>query len=32
LQHRLGNLAFIPGRVVSIVVLWNVLNVSLQLL
>jgi hypothetical protein len=31
-QDRLGGLAFLPGRVVSLVVLWNVLNVSAQLL
>ena len=28
LRDRLGGLAYIPGRVVSLVVLWNVLIVS----
>lgn len=32
LRDRLGGLAFIPGRVVSLVVLWNALNVSAQLM
>ncbi len=31
-RNRLGGLAFIPGRVVSLVVLWNVLIVSAQLM
>ena len=31
-KERLGGLAFIPGLVVLVVVLWNILNVTAQLL
>jgi hypothetical protein len=31
-RERLGGLAFLPGLVVSLVVFWNVLNVTAQLL
>ncbi len=30
-RDRLGGLAFVPGLVVTLIVLWNILNVAAQL-
>ena len=31
-KDRLGGLAFLPGAIVTLVVLWNLLNVTAQIL